>query len=69
VRTRPIKHHKGILFADYQGGRTTQGIETGRVAVPSLANRAGDFSEAASTLTGSVSGVYMAQLLVTAAGL
>jgi hypothetical protein len=59
----PIARDKVFFFADYQGGRTRQGIETGRLAVPSLANRAGDFSDTASSLTGFVTGSYMAQLL------
>jgi hypothetical protein len=59
----PIRRDKVFFFADYQGGRTTQGIETGRLSVPSLANRAGDFSYLGGSLTGSVTGSYMAQLL------
>jgi hypothetical protein len=59
----PIRRDKVFFFADYQGGRTTQGIETGRLSVPSLANRAGDLSDLAGSLTGSVTGSYMAQLL------
>src|SRR6202023_3235114 len=35
----PITRDKTFFFADYQGGRTTQGIETGRLSVPSAANR------------------------------
>jgi hypothetical protein len=59
----PIMHDKVFFFADYQGARTTQGIETGRLPVPTLANRAGDFSDKASSLAGNVNGIYMAQLL------
>src|SRR3984893_18549321 len=59
----PIRRDKLFFFADYQGGRTTQGIETGRLSVPSLGNRAGDFSDVTTSLTGSVNGPYMAQLL------
>jgi hypothetical protein len=54
---------KLFFFADYQGQRTAEGIETGVVSVPSLANRAGDFSDTASTLTGRVNGTYLAQTL------
>jgi len=47
--------HKSIaLFADYQGTRLTEGIDTGDISVPSLAERAGNF--ASIPLTGSVSG-------------
>jgi hypothetical protein len=59
----PIKKDKIFYFADYQGTRTAQGIDTGLIAVPSLAERAGNFSDAASSLTGSVSGPYLANLL------
>ena len=54
--------HKSVaLFADYQGTRLTEGIDTGDIAVPSTAERAGDFSQNA--LTGSVSGPYLAAIL------
>jgi hypothetical protein len=59
----PIKKDKIFFFADYQGQRTVQGIETGIVSVPSLANRMGDFSDSANTLTGKVNGTYLAQIL------
>jgi hypothetical protein len=64
-------------FADYQGTRMTEGIDTGNISVPSLAERGGDLSALASsfttttTLTGgqtamvptTVSGPYLAGLL------
>ena len=54
--------HRGVaLFADYQGTRLTEGIDTGQIAVPSLAERAGDFR--GNPLTGSVNGAYWAGLL------
>src|SRR6202035_3951564 len=59
----PIRKNKVFVFADYQGQRTIQGIETGLVQVPSLANREGNFSDAANTLTGDVNGSYLAQTL------
>ncbi len=49
------------LFGDYQGTRLIEGIDTGNIAVPSLAERSGDFSQI--PLTGSVSGPYWASLL------
>lgn len=52
-----------FYFADYQGTRMTQGVETGHIAVPSLANRTGDLSDLAANLTGKVSGDYLAALL------
>ena len=33
------------VFADYQGTRLTEGIDTGDIAVPSVAERSGDFSQ------------------------
>ena len=58
----PIKRAKVFFFLDYQGQSTVQGLETGPVSVPSLANRAGDFSDpthkGAVNLTGSVNGDF-----------
>jgi len=59
----PIKHQKAYFFVDYQGTRTTQGIETGLITVPSMQDREGNLSDIASTLTGTVSGPYLANLL------
>jgi hypothetical protein len=54
--------HKSLaVFADYQGTRLTEGIDTGRIAVPSLAERGGDFSQ--NLLTGSVNGATWAAQL------
>ena len=39
----PIKKGKLFFFGDYQGTRTTEGLDTGQVTVPSLAERAGQF--------------------------
>ena len=53
-------------FADYQGTRLTEGIDTGDIAVPSLAERGGDFSQV--PLTGSVNGNAWAAHLSSALG-
>jgi hypothetical protein len=54
--------HKSVaLFADYQGTRLTEGIDTGNIAVPSKAERGGDFSQ--NPLTGSVNGTSWAAQL------
>jgi hypothetical protein len=59
----PVKKGKVFFFADYQGTRTTQGIETGLIPVPTLAERGGDFSLDPSSLTGTVNGPFFAKLL------
>ena len=64
----PIRKNKLFVFGDYQGTRTSQGIDTGLIPVPSLANRTGNLSDQADTLTGSVSGPYLANLLTTRLG-
>jgi hypothetical protein len=51
----PIVKSKAFFFADYQGTRTTQGIDTGLIPVPSVADRAGNLSDIASAFTTSVS--------------
>lgn len=55
----PIRKNHAFFFADYQGTRTNQGIDTGLIAVPTLAARTG----AVGPLAGSVSGPYLANLL------
>lgn len=59
----PIVKNKIFFFADYQGTRLIQGVDTGEIPVPSLAERSGNFSDVASSLTGTVSGPSIAQLL------
>ena len=64
----PIKREKIFLFGDYQGSRMTQGVETGLISVPSLAERAGDLASIANTLSGTVSGPYLAEQLTRELG-
>src|SRR5206468_3876708 len=59
----PVRKGRLFFFGDYQGTRTTEGIETGVIPVPSLAERAGSFSDAAGSLNGTVNGPYWAKLL------
>lgn len=59
----PIRKDKAFFFADYQGTRMTQGVETGLISVPSAMERSGDFSGDTGLLTGTVSGSYWAKLL------
>jgi hypothetical protein len=59
----PVRKDKLFFFADYQGTRVSEGIDTGLIAVPTGAERAGDFSGNAGALTGTVSGPYLASTL------
>ena len=60
----PIKKGKLFFFGDYQGTRTIEGLDTGLITVPSLADRTGNLSDTASSF--SPSGV---PLTVQGAGL
>ena len=59
----PVPRTRLKFFADYQATRQTQGIDTGVIAVPSMANRSGDLSDSLGSLTGTVSGDSWAQTL------
>jgi len=59
----PLVRGRLFFFGDYQGTNMTQGVETGQIAVPSLADRTGNLSDQASQITGKVSGDYLAALL------
>jgi len=59
----PIRKDKVFFFADYQGTRLTEGVPTGVIPVPSLQNRAGNLSDIASSLAGTVTGQSWANLL------
>jgi len=59
----PIRKDKVFFFGDYQGTRTTEGIDSGLIAVPSLTDRTGNLADQAGSLTGTVSGPYLANLL------
>jgi hypothetical protein len=58
-----IRKDRIFFFADYQGTRLNQGIDTGRISVPSLQDRTGNLSDLAGSLTGIVNGQYWADLL------
>ena len=59
----PVRKAKVYFFLDYQGTGMTQGQETGNIVVPSLADRAGNLTDLASQLTGTVSTTYWASQL------
>jgi Carboxypeptidase regulatory-like domain len=67
----PIRKNSLFFFGDYQGTRSTQGVDTGQIAVPTDAERGGNFIDPAThstSLTGSVSGAYFASLLTQELG-
>ncbi len=64
----PMKRDQIFYFADYQGTRQSQGIDTGLIPVPSLAARSGNLADEASSLSGEVAGPYLANLLTQRLG-
>jgi hypothetical protein len=60
----PVRRDKVFFFTDYQGTRTNQGVSTGFISVPTLAQRGGAFND----LSGAVSGPYLASLLTQELG-
>ncbi|MGA2904827.1 MAG: TonB-dependent receptor [Candidatus Korobacteraceae bacterium] len=59
----PIRKNKVFFFADYQGTRLTEGIDTGLIPVPSMQDRSGNLSDIASSMTGTVTGQSWANTL------
>jgi hypothetical protein len=59
----PVRKNRVFFFLDYQGTRTVEGIASPVTSVPSLQDRSGNLSDMANTLTGTVSGQYIADLL------
>jgi Carboxypeptidase regulatory-like domain len=65
----PIQHQKAYFFTDYQGTRTTQGVPTGLITVPSVQDRQGNLADQAGTFGScssgpcTVSGPYLANAL------
>ena len=64
----PIKRQQVFFFVDYQGTRTVEGIASAETTVPSIQDRAGNLSDMASSLSGTVSGPYIAGLLTQKLG-
>lgn len=58
-----VRHDKLFVFADYQGTLQNQGIDTPDIGVPSNADRVGNLADQAQTLSGVVSGPFLATLL------
>lgn len=59
----PVRRNQIFFFADYQGTRQIEGIDTGTIPVPSVQDRTGNLADLTSSLTGGVSGPYFANLL------
>ncbi len=64
----PILSNRVFFYSDYQGTRLKQGVDTGLVQVPSFLNRAGNFSDRADQLVGTVNGAYWANQLTSRLG-
>ncbi len=64
----PVPHSRLKFFADYQGTRQLEGLDSGEIGVPSVANRAGDLGDSLASLTGTVSGASWAQSLSSRLG-
>jgi hypothetical protein len=52
----PVRRNKIFFYLDYQGTRQTQGVDTGLIPVPSVADRSGDVADLADSLVEAVSG-------------
>ena len=69
----PVRKNKVFFFGDYQGTRSTQGIDTGQIPVPSLQDRSGNLLDLTNSFVTTdangnavpttVSGTYLASLL------
>jgi hypothetical protein len=59
----PVIRNKIFFYADYQGTRQTQGVDTGLIPVPSMQERSGNLSDLAGSLGGVVSGPAWASML------
>ena len=64
----PIRHDKLFFFTDYQGTRQVQGLDTGLILVPSVADRGGNLADVANQLTGAVNGGFWANTLAQELG-
>jgi hypothetical protein len=64
----PIAKNSVFFFSDFQGTRLKQGVDTGLVQVPSVADRNGNLLDLASQMTGTVNGQYWANQLTQKLG-
>ena len=59
----PILHDRLFFFTDYQGTRLVNGVDSGIIQVPSVADKTGNLSDIASQLTKPVNGTAWADTL------
>ena len=64
----PILRDKLFFFTDYQGTRMVNGLDSGVITVPSAQDQAGNLSDVASLLTGTVDGAAWANTLTQTLG-
>ena len=64
----PVPHSSFKFFVDYQGTRELEGLDSGEIAVPSMADRTGNLTDSLSSLTGTVNGDSWAQSLSSRLG-
>lgn len=63
-----FRRNKVFFFGDYQGTRQSEGIDTGLISVPTRVDRTGNLNDQTDSLTGQVSGPYLANLLTEKLG-
>ena len=63
----PIRSNKAFFFTDYQGTRSTQGIDTGLIPVPSVQDHLGNLSDLASSLNSSFTDQFPNYIVPTSA--
>jgi hypothetical protein len=63
-----VRRNAVFFFGDYQGTRQSQGVDTGLIPVPTVGDRSGNLADQAASLTGEVSGPYLANLLTQKLG-
>ena len=64
----PILKDRLFYFGDYQGTRLFQGVDTGLIPVPTLAERTGNLADRANQLTGDVASPYLGSVLTQRLG-
>jgi hypothetical protein len=63
----PIRSNKVFFFTDYQGTRSTQGIDTGLIPVPSVQDRSGNLADLAGSLSNTFNSQFPNDVIPTSA--